>query len=287
MKERFKKMSESEKKEKQSVRLFEALGDIDPELLLRSEKKKKVINFNRFQTMAAAFFALIVVGVSLYSVQFVGDKEAAGKDKANIMGMTAISPEAGNEEKTEITQPVNEAKESQPVQNIAGGVDETSQDGDLIALEGEATDEEQDLKNELSLGNSICGLPLVGIDAESGQEIGLESFEDVRNVARLGQYVPALPEGWQFVEAYMETAESGEVSLLCIVLAYEGENVTYCVQEEYHNTRKVMEKELLLQAMDSDPAVAQDASVRYDDGICISIDGEGEVLARALQELLP
>ncbi len=70
-------MSDKEKKREQSMRLFEALSGISPELLARSEKKaeNKVIRpwGGRFgRSIAACLAVLLVGGVSLYAVKYTG-----------------------------------------------------------------------------------------------------------------------------------------------------------------------------------------------------------------------
>lgn len=85
-------MSDKEKKREQSMRLFEALSGISPELLARSEKKveNKVIRLwgGRFgRTIAACLAVLLVGGVSLYAVKYTNSWK--GTDNAALQNGAA------------------------------------------------------------------------------------------------------------------------------------------------------------------------------------------------------
>ena len=71
----------SEKKTGQAERLFEAMSGVDPELLARSEKKKKVISFQKYakaMKVMAACLALIVVGGTCWvTLQNGGSQKAS------------------------------------------------------------------------------------------------------------------------------------------------------------------------------------------------------------------
>lgn len=71
----------SEKKREQAMRLYEAMGGVDPELLARSEKevtaKKKVIPFYRYAKVMAACLALFLVGGTCFlTLRNGGQKDA-------------------------------------------------------------------------------------------------------------------------------------------------------------------------------------------------------------------
>lgn len=94
----------SEKKFDQAIRLFETLDGVDPELLARSEKEKKVIPFQRYVRVAASFFALLAAGgLCWMTVRNVGSKDAAenatAKDSAHFMASDISSVAESNIEK--------------------------------------------------------------------------------------------------------------------------------------------------------------------------------------------
>lgn len=102
-------MSDLEKKEEQSVKLYEALEGADPELLARSEKTKKVVPLWKYSGMMAACIAFLVVGgISLFAIQMSGGmltkKEAMNSISAGgqaFRGDTAAAQEAPAEEREE------------------------------------------------------------------------------------------------------------------------------------------------------------------------------------------
>ena len=88
-----------EKKTDQAIRLFEALDGVDPELLARSEKEKKIIPFQRYVRAAAMFLAVIAVGgLGIYTVRNVGQKaasESAMYSAQDNMSKMNVSENAG------------------------------------------------------------------------------------------------------------------------------------------------------------------------------------------------
>ena len=88
-----------EKKTDQAIRLFEALEGVDPELLARSEKEKKIIPFRRYVRAAAMFLAVIAVGgLGIYTVRNAGQKaanESAMYSAQDNMAKRSISGNAG------------------------------------------------------------------------------------------------------------------------------------------------------------------------------------------------
>ncbi len=111
----------SEKKTDGAMRLWEAMEGVDPELLLRSEKKtekKKVVPFARFTRAAAACFALFVIGAACFATLHNGGKKEANAE----MSMEARSESDGKNskagssqlatDKLESTNALNEAYES-------------------------------------------------------------------------------------------------------------------------------------------------------------------------------
>jgi len=77
----------SEKKTDGAMRLWEAMEGVDPELLLRSEKKtekKKVVPFARFTRAAAACFALFVIGAACWAAVHNGGKKEASNAEMSV-----------------------------------------------------------------------------------------------------------------------------------------------------------------------------------------------------------
>lgn len=62
----------SEKKTDQAMRLFEAMEGVDPELLAKSEQTRKIIPFGRYARIAAACFAVLMLGGIGYVAVHVG-----------------------------------------------------------------------------------------------------------------------------------------------------------------------------------------------------------------------
>ncbi|MBO4750837.1 MAG: hypothetical protein J5546_11030 [Lachnospiraceae bacterium] len=87
----------SEKKTGQAERLFEAMSGVDPELLARSEKKKKVVSFQKYakaMKVMAACLALIVVGGTCWvTLQNGGSQKAS--DATAQMSATRDNGEKG------------------------------------------------------------------------------------------------------------------------------------------------------------------------------------------------
>lgn len=88
----------SEKKTDQAMRLMEALDGVDPELLARSEQKKKIIPFQYYARIAAACLALFVAGGVMFVTARNGGalKKEATSDGSNgfsgaDMGMNAAT----------------------------------------------------------------------------------------------------------------------------------------------------------------------------------------------------
>lgn len=67
----------SEKRQDQAMRIYEAMNGVDPELLARSEKEKKVVPIYRYARWMAACLALILVGGTCYlTIKYGGFKKA-------------------------------------------------------------------------------------------------------------------------------------------------------------------------------------------------------------------
>lgn len=95
----------SQNKEEYAIRLLEALSDVDPELLERSEKavpakKGKIINFySRAGKICAACLCLVVVGSAFYAMQsgLFNMKSAESSDNAGAAYLTAPAAETYQE----------------------------------------------------------------------------------------------------------------------------------------------------------------------------------------------
>lgn len=95
----------SQNKEEYAIRLLEALSDVDPELLERSEKavpakKGKIINFySRAGKICAACLCLVVVGSAFYAMQsgLFNMKSAESSENAGVAYLTAPAAETYQE----------------------------------------------------------------------------------------------------------------------------------------------------------------------------------------------
>ena len=95
----------SQNKEEYAIRLLEALSDVDPELLERSEKavpakKGKIINFySRAGKICAACLCLVVVGSAFYAMQsgLFNMKSAESGENAGVAYLTAPAAETYQE----------------------------------------------------------------------------------------------------------------------------------------------------------------------------------------------
>ena len=128
----------SEKKTDGAMRLWEAMEGVDPELLLRSEKKKKikdVVPFARFTRAAAACFALFVIGAACFATLHNGGKKEATNAE---MSMEARSESGSKRSKADSSQLATDKMESTSAANEAyeGYVEEAEaleEDGPLPA----------------------------------------------------------------------------------------------------------------------------------------------------------
>ena len=78
----------SEKKREQAERLFDAMSGIDPELLARSEKEKKVVPFQKYARISkviAACLAMFLIGGTCYVTLLNGGKKEAMDTNAIAM----------------------------------------------------------------------------------------------------------------------------------------------------------------------------------------------------------
>lgn len=109
----------SEKKTDGAMRLWEAMEGVDPELLLRSEKKtekKKVVPFARFTRAAAACFALFVIGAACFATIHNGGKKEATNAE---MSMEARSESRGKSSKADSSQLATDKMENTSAANEA------------------------------------------------------------------------------------------------------------------------------------------------------------------------
>lgn len=171
----------SEKKMEQAARLFEALEGVDPELLARSEKEKKIIPFQRYVRVAATFFALLVAGgLGWITLRYAGGKTASDSAKiaSDVSGNMSV---AGNAEKYAI------AKEEESFDEAADSNYEMAQeDGNWAndmanaeSWESEMTTQAEEIfenvagnSNSMTEQNSIQDLDAMQVGAESSVKYG-------------------------------------------------------------------------------------------------------------------
>lgn len=158
----------SEKKTDGAMRLWEAMEGVDPELLLRSEKKtekKKVVPFARFTRAAAACLALIVVGGACWAAVHNGGRQ--------------MSKSAENAAATMETQSISQ-------NSSVKGEQAADMGGEAYATEEAHKDEyESDKTAQASSGMSNSPEAITG--AQSMEEAASPDYE-----GRLKQTLPSL-----------------------------------------------------------------------------------------------
>lgn len=201
------------KKEEQALRVFEALSQVDEDLLLRSEKtveKKngKVISFHKLNKVLAACLVLFVAGGALFAAQNM--RLASNKSAESAMPNFALGLKANNTE-LDIAKPMEEAEA-----NFAAVTDDFPKEAaEEIMLQGkesaatESNGKSETAREESFEPNEIKNLEADGtIIAYQGQ---FATLEQVKSGA-LGKYLPEeIPAGYDFSEAYVYAdSDNGE-----------------------------------------------------------------------------
>ncbi|MCR5460438.1 MAG: hypothetical protein K6F51_11130 [Acetatifactor sp.] len=123
----------SEKKTGQAERLFEAMSGVDPELLARSEKKKKVIPFQKYakaMKLMAACLALIVVGGTCWATLRNGGRQTAAEFSANADSVRkdGVSKAGDNSNKGDFAEEAQATSETNTANHYVVSENEASKD---------------------------------------------------------------------------------------------------------------------------------------------------------------
>ncbi len=265
-------MSDNEKKREQSMRLFEALSGISPELLARSEKKaeNKVIRpwGGRFgRTIAACLAVLLVGGVSLYAVKYTGGWK--GMDSAALQNGAAGGASSY-------------IRQGSVAEQLAEQIDTDGQEGaeadmlysmdtqQLVVNEGEGREEneapagQQSFQNETPEQGKDSSLvhndpeenigsgnrketeaageePQAGLSAMQGAA-GFLAEEDVARMGSLAAYAPvSLPSGYAVSDTRIAVDESGIGNYVIEMRSQEGSVLEYRVSRGEENGGEMLE----------------------------------------------
>ena len=183
----------SEKKTDQAMRLMEALNGVDPELLSRSEKKKKIIPFQYYARIAAACLAVCVAGGLMFVTVRYGSgmkQEAATNNSANSAaiggnGMKNGAADQGNhadggqaemaafEEEMEDEQKTEACEQSHNVAEQAECADSATSNIDWNGVQGAtaATDLNKEYKAAFRVEDILTKLGLRSADKATTVEL--------------------------------------------------------------------------------------------------------------------
>lgn len=296
-------MSNPEKKREQSQRLFEALGNVDPELLERSEKTKKVVPIWKYSGMIAACFAFLAVGgLSLYALQMSGGKTASSQE--NGMYFTApankdTSAKAKEESAGDACEEAGAAvivevdaapAENGSVSSASGVVDlaeqktETEQNGTEAEKQQMGQNIVESLDGDMG-GNSI----LAQITEQAGVNTELYySVEDLRDACSNELFLRRLPmqvpEGYVFDGACVMGMKTPELEDDVILLFYDGgENplnygLLYAASEEETGVEALREADLTRELLEAEVERLKQAEAEGDYGQRLGILTEDGVL---------
>lgn len=295
-------MSDKERKIEQSMRLFEALADVSPELLARSEKKaeSKVVRLwgGRFGRYAAACLAILLVGgISLYAMKYSGGWKNA--DNAALQNST-VGGASSYIRQGSVAEQIAEQIEADGTQEAAGGLyamDLQQGQQAVNAAEGEGRGENGMPTEQQS---SLNGAPESGkdsflvyndaekdVESENQQKAGdaeKESLaelsvmqspagylteEDVARMGSLAAYAPvSLPQGYTVSDTRIAVDESGVGNYVIVMRSGEGNILEYRVSRGEEDSSEIFEDQ-------------KESNV-----ICVT-DLKGEEIEEELTELKP
>ena len=250
-------MSDREKKREQSIRLFEALANVSPELLVRSEKREenKVIRpwGGRYGGYIAACLAILLVGgLSLYSMQYFDSIKST--DNAMFLngtsGGAASGLQGGYEEPVADAELQEEGLDGMPA-DVGMGEREENLSDDSEQLTGKYSQNQilESSKEELQDGRSaekdmesnalpsappseaaLTEMSTVRGEAARQKVVASLSAEEVENMGSLAAYLPmSLPQGYAVSDTQVSVDESGNGNYVIVMRSQEGNILQYRV----------------------------------------------------------
>ena len=258
-------MSDKEKKREQSMRLFEALANVSPELLVRSEKEEnKVIRLwgGRYGGYVAACLAILLVGgISLYSMQYFAQVEtsdsamrmngtsggASGLQGAQPEQAADFAPQAEGDDGllADMSMEKREENDFEGVEEITG---KYSQKQHLEASIEEGQDgrtaekdmESNDMPNEAALTEMST---MLGAAERQKVEDSL-SAEDLESMGVLAEYLPmSLPKGYVVSDTRISVDEGGNGNYVIVMRSQEGNVLEYRVSHSKESNEAYLEKQ--------------------------------------------
>lgn len=280
------KNNNTEKIEEQAMRLFEALENVDPMLLERSEQGRRAIPFWKYAGLAAAALVFLAVGgSSLYALRF------PGVNREDSTG--------GNEARAgEALQPAKQGTQAQD-KFVAGGQD-MLQDCPENNAADESFFDRQGERLESVKEESLVSNPAEPCTFKLGKEPGVfELGEGAELLGVMMNYLPKeLPEGYCVSDREVSAEGSENDYFLFRLESAEGSRLEYradymeqkdSLPEEvrYINAEglsgEMLEGEIKKLAQPEQEYT--EVAVLYGDGVCVRISGDCS--AEILWELLP
>lgn len=259
-------MSEKEKKREQSIRLFEALANVSPELLVRSEKREenKVIRLwgGRYGGYVAACLALLLVGgIGLYSMQYFdsvkstenamflngtsggaapglqgGHEEQVAEAEPQAVGFDGMFADVGPEEREENHSEDSEQMTGEYAQNqLLESSKEEYQEGRSVEKNMES--------NALSDEVPLTEMSTVRGEAARQKVVACLSAEEMENMGSLAEYLPmSLPQGYAVSDTQVSVDESGNGNYVIVMKSQEGKVLKYRVSRSEESDGGSLEK---------------------------------------------
>lgn len=285
-------MSDLEKKEERSEKLFEALGNVDPELLLRSEKTKtaKIVGIWKYTGMLAACVAFLLVGgISIYVMQISGG-EMSDTQTANSAAASGGSHQSFSGDGTAAKQEA--AEEAPNSTGIAGSESDSYKDwnGGEYTADAESDSAEAETSGSCA-GNmlSLQGNVEIENSSESAVFYTLEELKESCDESKFTGYLPEkTPDGYAFDQGYVWKGDADISTDDFIILFFEGgqETVAYCLMDvenagDYseNGTIPLKGEELTLEMLEEELAAIKKAEMQGEYGRRLGILFEDGVLA--------
>ena len=260
-------MSDKEKKREQSIRLFEALANVSPELLVRSEKteENKVIRpwGGRYGGYIAACLAILLVGgISLYSMQYFARVESTDNAimRNGTSGGAAPGLQGGYAEQVADAEPqavgydgmyddmrVEESEESDYVdpEKLEGKYfQDQLLESSLEEGQDVRTAEKEKESNALPEEAALTEMSKVKGEAARQKIMDCLSAEDVERMGSLAEYLPmSLPQGYVVSDTQISVDEGGNGNYVIVMHSQEGNVLEYRVSRSEEPNEEYLEKQ--------------------------------------------